>query len=47
MICADHQGVTWNMVGISDIALAAGGMEALLALMSPKETGTTVGWWSR
>ncbi|ELK28180.1 Lymphokine-activated killer T-cell-originated protein kinase [Myotis davidii] len=43
-MCADHQGVAWNIADIGNVVLAA--VEALLALMGPDESGTMVGWWS-
>ena len=47
MMCTDHHGMVWNMVGIGNMVLAAVAVEMLPALMGSDERGTTAGWWSR
>lgn len=47
MMCADPQGAAQNMVGVSDMALAAGGSGGAAVPMGPEESRTKAGWWSK
>ncbi|KAK1345800.1 LOW QUALITY PROTEIN: hypothetical protein QTO34_008265 [Cnephaeus nilssonii] len=42
-----QKGVAWNMTGVSDTVLAAGGSGGAAGPVGPDESGTVTGWWNR
>lgn len=48
VMCTEHQGLAWNMTGISDAVLAVGSSRGAVGPFGPqRERTVATGWWSK